>query len=98
MKKYSILLAAFMALGCANNSASNTLLELEGGIYMKGLSKSSFLSIKDKKTGILYKIQTPTKFNLNHRQKEVVQLKAKLIKEAVGPGFPAVIEVIKVKN
>lgn len=99
MKKYILLASAMLfGFGCASSAAGSGLLDIEGGIYMKGFSRSTYLSIKDEKTGILYRIQSPKRFNLSHRQKEIVKLKARLVKKAVGPGFPAVIEVVEVEN
>jgi hypothetical protein len=80
-----LMTGAFM--GCAQSND----LELEGGLYMKGSSVHTYLVIEDEISHKNYKIQNPNSFNLNHRQKQKVKLKAKLLKEAVGPGFPAVI-------
>ena len=80
-------------MGCAKNSD----LELEGGLYMKGSVPHSYLVIEDKISHKHYKIQNAKRFNLGKRQKEVVKLKAKLVKKAIGPGFPAIIKVVEVK-
>ncbi|NKQ41326.1 MAG: hypothetical protein HF962_07125 [Sulfurovum sp.] len=98
MKKYIILASIIFSFGCSSNAANNNILEIKGGIHMKGFSRNIYLGIEDSKTGTIYRIQNPKKFNLNNRQNETVKIKAKLLKKVVGPGFPAVIEVLEVKN
>lgn len=98
MKKYIILVSIIFSFGCSGNVANNNILEIKGSIHMRGLSRNIHLAIDDSKTGITYRIQNPTKFNLNNRQNETVKIKAKLLKKVIGPGFPAVIEVLEVKN
>lgn len=94
MKKYVILLLVALGfMGCVNN----TLMEIEGKLSVKGLSANTYLAIQDSKTKRNYKIQNQENFNLIDRQKQTVRVKAILIKEAVGPGFPAVIKVVEVK-
>ncbi len=85
------LLAAGALMGCAQSND----LELEGGLYMKGSSPHSYLVIEDSKSHKSYKIQNAKRFNLNQKQK--VRLRAKLLKESVAPGFPAIIEVVEVR-
>jgi len=94
MKKYIILgLITLSFVSCANS----TELELEGRLAVKGSSVHTYLVIEDKKSHKNYKIQNKESFNLMNRQKQTVKIKAKLVKEAIGPGFPAVIEVVEVK-
>jgi len=93
MKKILIVLTLFGFLGCAQEN----VMELEGKVAVKGSDPHSYLSIKDSKSQKSYKIQNQAKFDLMQRQNQTVKLKAVLVKEAVGPGFPAVIEVIEVK-
>ena len=64
---------------------------------MKGSVPYSYLVIEDCKSHKDYKIINPASFNLLHQQKEQIRLKAKVIKKAIGPGFPAVIEVTEVQ-
>jgi hypothetical protein len=96
MKKHIFfgILTLGVVMGCAENSD----LELKGGLYMKGSSPHSYLVIEDQKSHTNYKIQNPKSFNLEIRQKQIVKLKAKLMKKAIGPGFPAEIEVVEVIN
>lgn len=94
MKKYIILvLIALGFMGCAKS----TDMEIEGKLSVKGSEPHSYLSIKDTQSKKNYKIKNQESFDLMGKQKQIVKIRAKLIKEAVGPGFPAVIEVVEVK-
>jgi len=95
MKKHFIIGA--VTLGVVMGCAQNGDLELEGGLYMKGSAPHSYLVIEDQKSHKSYKIQNAKSFNLGKRQKEVVKIKAKLIKKAIAPGWPAVVKVVEVK-
>ncbi|MCW8822200.1 MAG: hypothetical protein OQK45_08210 [Sulfurovum sp.] len=93
MKKILIALTLLGFIGCAQDN----VMELEGRVAVKGSSPHTYLSIKDSKSQKSYKIQNPVKFDLMKKQNQTVKVKAVLIKEAIGPGFPAVIEVVEVK-
>lgn len=94
MKKYIVMVLTVMALmGCSKSDE----LSMEGKILLKGSMPHSYLVIEDNKTHKDYKIKNNTSFNLMHRQKEIVIIKAKLIKKSIGPGFPAIIEVLEIK-
>ncbi len=93
MKKIFILLSFIVIIGCAQDN----LIELEGRIAMKGSSPHTYLSIKDSKSQKSYKIVNQAEFDLMKKQNQTVKVRAVLIKDAVGPGFPAVIEVVEVK-
>ncbi len=93
MKKIFILLSFIGIIGCAQDN----LMELEGRVAVKGSSPHTYLSIKDSKSQKSYKIQNQAEFDLMKKQNQTVKVKAVLIKDAVGPGFPAVIEVVEVK-
>jgi hypothetical protein len=93
MKKIFILLSFIGIIGCAQDN----LMELEGRVAMKGSSPHTYLSIKDSKSQKSYKIQNQSEFDLMKKQNQMVKVKAVLIKDALGPGFPAVIEVVEVK-
>ena len=93
MKKLILALSLLGLIGCAQDN----IMELEGRVAMKGSSPHAYLSIKDSKSQKIYMIQNQTKFDLMKKQNQTVNLKAVLVKEAIGPGFPAVIEVVEVK-
>jgi hypothetical protein len=93
MKKVIISLSLIGLIGCANDKT----IELEGRVAMKGSSPNTYLSIKDSNSHTSYKIHNLEKFDLIQRQDQTVKLKAIVIKEAIGPDFPAVIEVVEVK-
>jgi len=93
MKKILIGLSLVGFLGCAQDN----VMELEGRVAMKGSSPHTYLSIKDSKSQKSYKISNQAKFDLMRKQNQTVKVKAVLLKEAIGPGFPAVIEVVEVQ-
>ena len=80
-------------MGCAQDN----MMELEGRVAVKGSEPHTYLSIKDAKTQKSYKIQNQTEFDLMNKQNQTLKVKAVLIKEAIGPGFPAVVEVVEVQ-
>lgn len=88
-----LVLVALGFMGCANSAD----MEIEGKLSVKGSEPHSYLSIKDTQSKKNYKIQNKESFDLMHKQKQTVKIRAKFIKEAVGPGFPAVIRVVEVK-
>lgn len=96
MKKILIALSCIGLIGCAQDN-TETVMELQGRVAMKGSAPHSYLSIRDAQTQKSYKIQNPKSFGLGDKQNHIVKLKAKMVKEAVGPGFPAEIEVLEVK-
>ena len=88
MKKILIGLSLIgLFVGCTQDN----VMELEGRVALKGSSPHTYLSIKDSKSQKSYKIQNQTEFDLMKKQNLTVKVKAVLIKEAIGPGFPAVI-------
>ncbi|UPT78392.1 hypothetical protein MN086_04405 [Sulfurovum sp. XGS-02] len=92
MKKIFIVLSLIgLFVGCAQDN----VMELEGRVAVKGSEPHTYLSIKDSKSQQSYKIQNQAKFDLEKKQNQTVKIKAVLIKEALGPGFPAVIEVVE---
>jgi len=93
MKKIIIGLSLIGLIGCAQDNS----MELEGRVAVKGSSPHTYLSIKDSKSHKSYKIQNQEKFDLMKKQNQTVKIEAILIKEAIGPGFPAVIDVVEVK-
>lgn len=93
MKKILIALSLIGFIGCAQDN----IMELEGRVAVKGSSPHTYLSVKDSRSQKSYKIQNQAEFDLMKKQNQTLKLKAVLIKEAIGPGFPAVIEVVEVK-
>ena len=93
MKKLIIALSLLGLIGCAQDN----IMVLEGRVAMKGSSLHAYLSIKDSKSQKSYRIQNQSKFNLMKKQNQTVKVQAVLVKEAIGPGFPAVIEIVEVK-
>ena len=93
MKKIIIGLALMGLIGCAQNNT----MELEGRLSVKGSFVHTYLNIKDIKSNKSYKIQNQESFDLMQKQNQMVKVKVKLIKKAIGPGFPAVVEVLEVK-
>ena len=73
-------------------------MEIVGKIKVKGSSPHTYLVIEDNKTHKSYTISNAKDFNLTNRQNEILKVEAKIIKKAVGPGFPAVIEVLEIKE
>ena len=93
MKKILLGIGILGVFGCAQNNG----MELEGRLALKGTSVHTYLVIEDTKSRKSYKIQNQESFDLIKRQNQTVKVKAKLIKKAIGPGFPAVIEVVEVE-
>ncbi|MEA3418272.1 MAG: hypothetical protein U9Q90_02645 [Campylobacterota bacterium] len=93
MKKIILGLGILGFIGCAQNNT----MDLEGRLSVKGTSVHTYLTIEDQKSHKSYKIQNQESFDLIKRQNQTVKVKAKLIKKAVGPGFPAVIEVLEIE-
>jgi hypothetical protein len=94
LKKIFVLVCAtFSLLACTENDST----ELTGRIAMKGASVHTYLVLEDLKSKKSVKIANHEAFNLMQHQNEVLTLKVKLIKKAIGAGFPAVVEVLEVK-
>jgi len=93
IKKVIAGLSIMISIGCAQNNT----MDLEGRLSVKGSSVHTYLNIKDIKSNKSYKIQNKESFDLMQKQNQTVKVKVKLIKKAIGPGFPAVVEVLEVK-
>jgi len=93
LKKMILPTLAILSIGAC---AQNDLIEIEGKIRLKGSEPHSYLVIVDNKAHKTYKIINKNDFNLMQKQKQTVHLKAKAVKDAIGPGFPAEIEVVSV--
>ena len=79
-------------------SGSGEAVELKGRIAMKGSTPNTYLVIEDEGTGKDYQITNPSAFGLSKKQNSIVNIKASLTKDEIGPGFPAQIEVTEVNN
>jgi len=73
-------------------------IEIVGKIKVKGSSPHTYLVIEDINNSKNYKISNPQDFNLINRQNETLKIEGKVIKKAIGPGFPSVVEVIEIKD
>lgn len=93
LKKTTIIVTILGMIGCTQSE----YIDLKGRIAMKGSATHSYLTIYDTKTQKSYKIENKEAFNLLKCQNQNIALEAKLIKEAMGPGYPAVIEVVNIK-
>jgi len=93
-EKMITFLCVIGLLGCTQSES----MELQGRIAVKGSERHTYLTIYDQKTHKSYKIKNKNAFDLMHKQDQTINLEAKLIKKAIGPGFPAVIEVTEVKE
>jgi len=92
-----ILLPTLVLLGISA-CAQNELLDIEGEVYVKGSAPHTYIVIEDTQKHTYYKVVNGKAFDLMHKQKQTVHIKAKAIKEAIGPGFPAEIEVVSIAN
>ena len=86
-------LCAVMLMACANEKT----IDITGTIYVKGNEPFSGIVIEDAKDHKSYKIINAKRFGLFHKQQQRVRIKAKRVKKALGPGFPAEIEVIEIE-
>ncbi len=92
-KTLMLALASLSLMACTEGDVA----EVSGRLAMKGSSMHTYLVIEDTKTHKVLKINNKEAFDLMQRQNETVTLKVKLIKKAIGAGFPAVVEVLEVK-
>jgi hypothetical protein len=93
MKKYILSgCIALISLGCAEN----TLVEIEGKIFLKGSTPHTYVVIEDQKHHKNYKIENANHFNLLKKQNQSIKIKAKFLKKAIAPGFPAVIKIVEI--
>jgi|GEM_PF-1211210 hypothetical protein len=80
---------------CASSTPSSTMV-LQGAIKMKGSMPHTSLVIEDKKSHKSYKIQNQEAFGLAQKQNQTLSLEVALVKDAIGPGFPAEVEVKRI--
>ena len=95
MKRAILLIFTLAFLGCSN---SNSLVQIKGKISIHGSMPHTFLAIRDSKNHKYYKINNSKDFSLQNMQNRVIEIKAKILKKRVGPGFPAIIEIVEVKK
>lgn len=93
MKKLILVLSLIGIIGCAQDD----FIEVEGRISVKGSGPHTYIIIKDKKSHESYKIKNHEKFGLMQKQNQTFKVKAMLLKEAIGPGFPAVIDIMEIE-
>jgi len=94
MKTIKIILffmTMFVNVGC---TADDTKV-ISGYITIKGSAPHSYVVIEDKENHKEYKIDNAKAFDLVSKQKQKLTMEVSWVKEAVGPGFPAVIKVVK---
>jgi hypothetical protein len=91
------IIAFGLGLGILIGCTQSQSMELAGRISIKGPAHHSYLSIYDKVSQKNYKIQNKEKFNLGKYQNKEVVIEVKIIKEAIGPGFPAIVQILKLK-
>lgn len=94
IKSLSLGLIIATLTSCTQSNA----LELQGRLALKGTATHSYLVIEDTQSNKTYKIINQDFNNIIKKQKHIVKIKATLLKKAIGPGFPAVIEVLEVNS
>jgi len=94
MKSIRIILF-FMTMLFNTGCATDNTKVITGYIAIKGSAPHSYVVIEDKEHHKEYKIDNARAFDLASKQKQSVTMEVSWVKEAVGPGFPAVIKVIK---
>ena len=67
---------------------------LHGKLSMRGSGHTAHLELITDHGS--YRITNPNAFGLMQQQNRSVHLKVRLVKKAIGPGFPAEVEVISV--
>ncbi|HHD78198.1 MAG TPA: hypothetical protein ENK98_00920 [Epsilonproteobacteria bacterium] len=94
IKKIVIVLFSMMGLiACSEGDTS----DITGRVAMKGSSIHTYLVLEDTQTKKSVKLVNYKKFHLDQHQNEILTLKVKLLKKAIGPGFPEEVEVVEVK-
>jgi len=93
LKKMLLPLFALLGIGAC---AQSDLIEIEGKVYVKGSAPHTYVVIEDSKQHKSYKVVNEKSFSLIDKQKQTVHVKARALKEAIGPGFPAEIEIISI--
>lgn len=89
-----IILCGAVSLDAASEKMNT--IELNGKIVMKGNAPHTYLVIEDRITKKEYKIEKYQAFKLEKKQNKRVTLKAIVIQESIGPGFPAIVKVLDI--
>ena len=92
-KLSSSILGALLLGACMNGQN----IELEGTVKYVGATPHHYLALEDNKRH-LFKISNPQAFGVEKLQNRKVRVKVELVKEAVGPGFPAVVKIISIEK
>ena len=85
-------LAVWGLVACSEGDTGS----ITGRIAIKGAAIHTYLVIEDTQNHQILKLNNYRTFQLEKRQNEIVTLKVKYIKAAIGPGFPAEAEVVEV--
>jgi len=101
---YGLLLVSVLAFGgCSTDPMHAKSLSgkqadqhtiLHGKLSMRGNGHTAHLELITDHGS--YRITNPHAFGLMQKQNRSVRLKVRLVKKAIGPGFPAEIKVISV--
>jgi len=76
------------------HTAQGKIMIVHGTLTMRGSSRMTHLELVTDHGS--YRIINPDAFGLMQQQNRSVRLKVRLVKKAIGPGFPAEVEVISV--
>jgi len=82
-----------MMMGCTDAKD----LQIEGAIYVKGSSPHTYIVIEDSNTHKNYQIVNANEFDLQHKQKQHLNIKAKVVQPSSSPLVPTKIEVLEVE-
>ena len=92
MRVLGVMAAMWGVLACTPGDIGS----ITGRIAIKGAAIHTYLVIEDTQNHQILKLNNYRTFQLEKRQNEIVTLKVKYIKAAIGPGFPAEAEVVEV--
>ncbi len=93
-ERVSLLALGALLLGACMNGQN---IEVEGRVKYVGSTPHHYLALEDTKQH-LFKISNPQAFGVDKLQNHKIKAKVQLIKEAVGPGFPAVVKIISIEK
>ena len=90
------VLALMGMSACAQNELPSNRVNLQGIVYVKGSAPHTYVVIEEQQSHKNYKVRNPERFHLMEQQKKSLNVEAIIVKEAIGPGFPAEIEIISI--